>query len=132
MRPIEVAELAKQAKAIVIGTVLQQDSAWDEKHTTIHTDIVLDVERVLAGTPGQRVTLRVEGGIVGSMGMRTSNDATFTKGERVLVFLDTDQVPNRLVGLQQGKFTLQDQQAIRADETWSLDTLLGLIQEVAH
>ncbi len=124
MHLLPVDDLAKQADTIVIGTVQQQESAWDARHTGIHTDVVLAVERVLAGTPGERVTLRVEGGIVGGMGMRTSNDATFTTAERVLVLLDTSVVPSRLVGLQQGKFTVQDQVVTRMEKTWELDALI--------
>ncbi len=124
MSLLPVDDLATQADTIVIGTVQQQESAWDARHTGIHTDVVLAVERVLAGTPGERLTLRVEGGIVGGMGMRTSNDATFTTAERVLVLLDTSVVPSRLVGLQQGKFTVQDQVATRREETWELDALI--------
>lgn len=132
MRTLTVAELVQQADTIVLGTVLEQVSAWNATHTSITTDVTLAVERVLAGAPGARVTLQVEGGIVGGMGMRTSNDATFTPAERVLVFLDTHQVPSRLVGLKQGKFAVQDSQANGLGETWELDTLLARIRTVGR
>src|ERR1051326_8555412 len=89
MRKLSLEELARKADTIVLGTVLQQQSAWDAQHTAIYTDVTLMVERVLAGTPGETVTLRVAGGSVGGMGMRTSNDAVFWEGERVIVFLET-------------------------------------------
>lgn len=128
MRALTVADLVQQADTIVLGTVLEQVSAWNAERTSITTDVTLAVERVLAGTPGARVTLRVEGGVVGGMGMRTSNDPTFAAQERVLVFLDTREVPSRLVGLKLGKFSLQGSQANRPGETWELERLLAQIQ----
>ena len=61
---------------------------------------------VLAGLQ-EMVTLRVAGGRVGAWAcvrrmMRVSG------GERVIVFLDTSAVPSTVVGMQQGKFTVQD------------------------
>ena len=78
------------------------------QHTAIYTDVTLAVERVLTGPSGEVVTLQVAGGMVGGMGMRTSNDATFREGERVIVFLDTSAVPSTMVGMQQGKFVVKD------------------------
>src|SRR5690349_11947899 len=94
MRKLSMEDLAKKADAIVLGTVTQQESAWDAQHTAIYTDVTLAVEQVLTGSPGEVVTLRVAGGVVGDIGMRTSNDATFRAGERVIVFLDTSAVPS--------------------------------------
>ena len=80
MRKIPIKDLVRKADTIVLGTVIRQESAWDAHHTAIYTDVTLAVERVLAGTPGEMVTLRVAGGRVGGMGMRTSNDAVFREG----------------------------------------------------
>ena len=73
MRKLSMEDLVRKADTIVLGTVIQQESAWDAQHTAIYTDVTLAVERVLAGTSEEVVTLRVAGGSVGGMGMRTSN-----------------------------------------------------------
>ena len=93
MRKLPMEDLVRKADTIVLGTVTQQESAWDAQHTAIYTDVTLAVERVLTGHSGEVVTLRVAGGRVGGMGMRTSNDAAFREGERVIVFLDTQRCP---------------------------------------
>ena len=66
------------------------------------------------------------------MGMRTSNDAVFREGERVIVFLDTSAVPSTVVGLQQGKFTVQDNMVTGAGETWSLDEFIAAVRTAAR
>jgi hypothetical protein len=132
MRNISIEELARKADTIVLGTVTQQASAWDAQYTAIYTDVTLAVEQVLTGPPEEVVTLRVLGGVVGGMGMGTSNDAMFRVGERVIVCLDTHAVPNTVVGMQQGKFTVEDNMVIRADETWSLNEFIAAVHTAAR
>jgi len=127
MRKISIADLARKANTIVLGTVTQQASAWNDQHTAIHTDVTVEVEQVLTGLPGEVVMLRVLGGVVGGVGMGTSNDATFRVGERVIVCLDTNAVPNTVVGMQQGKFTVEGNMVTRADETWSLPEFIAAV-----
>jgi hypothetical protein len=132
MRKFPVEELVRKADTIVLGTVIQQESAWDVDHTAIYTTVTLAVERVLAGIAKEVVTLQVAGGSVGGVGMRTSNDAVFRQGERVIVCLDTSAVPHTVVGLQQGKFTVNDDKVIRADKTWSLDEFIAAVRTAAR
>jgi len=66
------------------------------------------------------------------MGMRTSTDAVFQEGERVIVFLDTSPVPSTVVGMQQGKFEVKDNMVTRADETWSLDAFIAAVRTAAR
>jgi hypothetical protein len=133
MRKLSLEELARKADTVVLGTVIQQESAWDARHTTIYTNVTLTVERVLVGTPpAETVTLQVTGGIVGGMGMGTSNDAVFWEGERVIVFLNTRTVPSTVVGMQQGKFTVKDDMVTGAGETWSLDKFIAAVRTAAR
>jgi hypothetical protein len=125
-------DLAGKADTIVLGTVIRQESAWDAHHTAIYTDVTLAVEHVLTGTSGAFVTLQVAGGSVGGIGMRTSNDAVFEAGERVIVFLDTSAVPSTVVGMQQGKFAVKDNTVTRADETWGLDEFITAVRTAAR
>jgi len=132
MRKLPMEDLARKAAMIVLGTVTQQESAWDAQHTAIYTDVTLAVERVLTGPSEAVVTLRVAGGVVGDMGMRTSNDAKFRAGERVIVFLYTNAVPSTMVGMQQGKFEVKDDMVTRADEVWSLDEFIAAVRTAAR
>jgi hypothetical protein len=127
-----MAELVRKADMIVLGTVLQQESAWDAQHIAIYTTVTLVVERTLLGLPAEVVTLQVAGGRVGNMGMRTSNDAVFQEGERVIVFLNTSVSPSTIVGMQQGKFVVKDSMVTRAEETWSLDEFIAAVRTAAR
>ena len=128
MLKMSVEDLAAKADTIVVGTVTRQESAWDTEHTAIYTDVTVVVERVLAGTSVDTVTLRIAGGTVGGMGMRTSNDPVFRDGERVIVFLDTTAVPSSVVGMQQGKCTVKDDLVTRADETVNLEEFIATVR----
>jgi hypothetical protein len=132
MRRFSLDELISKADAVVLGTVIRQESAWDDQHTAIYTDVTLKVESVLVGAPREMVTLRVAGGIVGGIGMRASNEAVFQNGERVIVCLNTTATPSSVVGLQQGKFTVQEDTVRRADETWRLDAFVAAVHAVAR
>jgi hypothetical protein len=132
MRKLPVKDLVRKADTIVLGTVTQQESAWDAQHIAIYTTVTLAVERMLIGRPAEVVTLQVAGGKVGSMGMRTSNDAVFREGERVIVFLNTSAIPSTMVGMQQGKFVVEDHMVIRAEEAWSLDEFIAVVRGVAR
>ena len=132
MLKLPMEDLARKADTIVLGTVTQQESAWDAQHTAIYTTVTLAVDLVLTGTPSEVVTLQVAGGSVGGMGMRTSTDAVFRERERVIVFLDTSPVPSIVVGMQQGKFEVKDNTVTRADETWSLDAFIAAVRTAAR
>ena len=123
-------DLLREADTIVLGTVIHQESAWDAHHTAIHTDVTVAVERAIVGSPGDEVTFRIAGGIVGGMGMRTSNDPVFRDGDRVIVCLDTTVVPARLVGMQQGVFPVRDNTVTLAGEAVSLEDFLAAIRTV--
>ena len=101
-------QLTAEADTIVMGTVIKQESAWNTEHTAIYTDVTVEVEEVIKGSPGGEVTFRCAGGIVGEIGMRTSNDPVFQDGERVIIFLSTEDTPSSLVGLSQGKYTVSN------------------------
>ena len=132
MRKLSMEDLARKADTIVLGTVTKQESAWDDHHTAIYTIVTLEVERVLVGREVQVVTLQVAGGSVGSMGMRTSNDAVFWDGERAIVFLDTSAVPSTVVGMQQGKFTVKDNTVTGIGETWGLEDFITAVRAAAR
>ena len=108
MYQLSLKQLSQGAETIVLGTVTDQVSAWNDLHTAIYTDVIIEVEEAIKGAVGPEVTFRIAGGEVGDIGMRTSTAPTFHIGERVIVFLRTEGSTAQLVGLQQGKFTVSD------------------------
>ena len=108
MVKLGVPELAARADTVVVGTVVDLASAWNPAHTAIYTDVTVEVDEVVKGKAGRRVTFRIGGGEVGAIGMSTSVDPKFKVGERVVVFLDTRTTPATLTGLRQGKAAVRD------------------------
>jgi len=84
--PLE--ELINGADSVVVGTVVEQNSYWNDEHTGIYTSVVLSVEEMLKGTASQdRITVTLSGGEVDGMWERVSEMASFDQGERAVVFL---------------------------------------------
>ena len=111
MVKLGVGQLTAGADTIVLGTVTGQTSAWNAGRTAIYTDVTVAVETAVKGAPGAEVTLRIAGGEVEGIGMRTSTDPVFQTGERVVVFIDTAGAATaQLVGMRQGKFTVRNNQ----------------------
>jgi hypothetical protein len=132
MLKLNLADIVRQADTIVLGTVTHQDSTWDADYTAIYTDVTVKVERPILGSPRDEVTFRIDGGVVGPIGMRASNAPVFHNGERVIVCLDTTSVPASIVGLQQGKFAVQDDTVTRAGQTVNLNDFIVAIRTAAH
>jgi len=99
-------QLTRGADMIVLGTITHRVSAWNDRHSEIYTDVTVDVEEAMKGSPGMAVAFRVAGGVIGEIGMGTSTDASFEPGERVIVFLHREGHTARLFGRRQGKFSV--------------------------
>jgi hypothetical protein len=132
MIKLSLEQLIAQADIIVQGIVVYQESAWNDQHTAIYTDVTLAVEGAVKGLPGLEVTFRVAGGIVGDIGMRTSNDPVFQVGEQVLVFLDTKGAMASVVGLRQGKYTVTGGTITRNGQTMAVDDFVSAIRAAAQ
>jgi hypothetical protein len=117
---LSMEQLSQVAETIVLGTVANQVSAWNDQRTAIYTDVTVAVEEAIKGSPGAAVTFRVAGGVVGDMGMRTSIDPVFKDGERVIVLLHTEDSTARVLGQEQGKFTVSNDMVTHRGQTVAL------------
>jgi hypothetical protein len=132
MIKLSLEQLATETDTIVLGTVTSQTSDWNAQYTAIYTDVTVAVEEVIKGSPGAEVTFRIAGGIVGEIGMRTSNDPMFQDGERAIVFLDTKGIPPRVVGLHQGKYTVRDETVTRDGQTITVADFINAIRAASQ
>ena len=83
-------EMVIRARAIVRGKVLAIESGLDENQNSIYTYITLKVQEVIKGQITQhKIVLKEPGGEYGSRGTVVFGAAEFSKGESVLVYLDT-------------------------------------------
>jgi hypothetical protein len=90
-------ELTNGADSIIVGTVVERNSYWNDEHNRIYTSVVLSVEESFKGEASQdRITVTLPGGEAEGIGEWVSEMPSFEQGEKAVVFLKKlpeDQVP---------------------------------------
>jgi len=85
-QPTSDRQLVDRSDAVVIATVRDAASRLDD-HGHVVTDYRFDVEQTLKGTPAGTITVSEIGGVAESRFTFISDSASYTPGERVMVFL---------------------------------------------
>jgi hypothetical protein len=130
MRALSTEELTRNSDIVIVGEVEEKSSFWSEDRKRIFTRVTVKIEeRVRGQYLEERLEVEYEGGEIGEIGLRVSDVTSFSKGERVLLFLktmikkrlllstknddvqtdsDSDRVIGifSVVGLAQGKYTI--------------------------
>jgi len=128
MVKLSLEELLEQADTVVVGTVAGQTSTWNNPHTAILTDSTVVVEQVIKGSPVETVTVRTSGGMVGKVGLWVEDEPPLRIGEEAVLFLDTRQMPARVVGAFQGMYVVRDGTVTWEGRTVPLAEFLNTIQ----
>ncbi len=108
---ISLDELTQGSSHVVIATALEKHSAWEDLPggRRIVTFTRFRVERSAGTSPGEEITVRTLGGVVGNIGQLVNGDAKFGKGERTLLFLLKTPKNGFVVnGLAQGHFPIRN------------------------
>jgi hypothetical protein len=106
--PVSEDDLARHATAILVGQVKGIESYWDAGAKQVFTHITVTPQEVLKGDIGDGdLTLKQLGGTVGQLRSWLEGSPEFIVGEKVLLFIDTNQDGSACVAyLYQGKFSL--------------------------
>jgi len=128
-------DLITGARAIVIGKVQSLACRLDTEQDRIFTYITLSVEETLKGEIAEgRIVLKEEGGEVAGQGSIIFGTPQFSRGERVLLYLDTWRDGSlRVHQMSFGKLTIIEDQAsgqaslVRADPVCE-----ARIEQAAH
>jgi hypothetical protein len=81
-------ELISGADVIIIGTVAEDSSYWNDTRTEIYTSVILTVEENLKFAVSQdRIIITIPGGEVDGIKQWISGSPVFDQGEQTLVFL---------------------------------------------
>jgi len=95
---------------IALGRVVSVGSDWDERHSAIHTDAEIALDDVWKGEPdSDRIVVRSLGGHVGNVALEVDGSASFTVGERVVVFLRAKDGAYLPWGMRFGKYEVVDE-----------------------
>jgi len=85
---INLKELTNGADSILVGTVVERSSYWNEEHTQIYTSVAFSIDDRLKDTTNQdRVTITFLGGEAEGIGAWVSDMPSFDEGEEAMVFL---------------------------------------------
>jgi len=81
-------ELTDAADSVLVGTVTDRSSYWNDAHTQIYTSVAFSIQDRLKGATGlDSVTITVPGGEAEGMGEWVSEAPSFDQGEQAVVFL---------------------------------------------
>jgi len=100
-------KLTKESKWVHIGEITSMWSSWDPQRRMVYTYVKMRVNETLKGGQATEVLIRQPGGKANGYGMVVHGMASFSRGEKALVFLkeDDDGAPS-IVGMAQGKFRI--------------------------
>ena len=105
--PTDVAELSREAGAIVRGQVVATQSRWTADRRSIETLVTVEAEASLKGSLGSTVQFLVPGGTLGRYQNLVVGAPEFATGQRVVVFLGwTGPSYPYVLGLSQGVFRI--------------------------
>ena len=90
-RPVDIPERARGAQRVVVARVTSTTPEWRTNafgDRLIVTEVSLDVEETLKGTPASLLFLDLEGGTLDGVTLRVSSLPQLNPGERAVFFLD--------------------------------------------
>ena len=100
----ELGDLTDRSALVFVGTVVERQVAVSDDGLFPSTYVTFDVEEVLKGEADRRLTLRFDGGPVGSHVVRISGVPEFEVGKRHLLFVaGADEIACPLAGWERGK-----------------------------
>ncbi len=125
MRALSTEELTMNSEVVITGEVEEKVSFWSEDRKKIFTRVTVKIEERIRGeSPEERVEVEHEGGEIGGIGLRVSDVPSFSKGERVLLFLK-GMAKKRLL-LSSGKEALQTDSTLETVK--EVFSIVGLAQ----
>jgi hypothetical protein len=99
-------DLVKKARRIVVGTVTGTRTYWSADGKFILTDYTIEVDESIKGQATRRIAVTTIGGKIGDLELHVSGMPVFHQGEAAVVFIEQSGAYQTVVGLGQGKFTL--------------------------
>ena len=108
------AELAKRSSAIVVGKVQSIRSEWNAQKSFIWSFVTFAADNWIKEPISQDrvIEIKIPGGIVGDVVQRSSDEVTFAKNEKALVFLSETTYKGKkyftVASMPDGKLTISE------------------------
>jgi len=101
-------QMGDESALIVRGNVASVRSFWNDAHTKIFTETVIQVDETYKGQGAGDVRVVQMGGVVDNMQMHVYGALSWHPGEEVLLYLDRLDVDRyRVAGFSQGRFHIE-------------------------
>jgi hypothetical protein len=101
-------DMTSRAGIIVQGTVRSSRTFWTADRKLILTTTTFEVTERLKGQPSKSIELTTIGGQIGDTILHVAGMPAFHDGESAIVFVERSGAYQTLVGLGQGKFSVEN------------------------
>ena len=108
VEPLALEDLVKRAHHIVSGKVRNSRTYWSANRALILTSYAIEIDESIKGRPPRALELTTIGGKIGDLELHVSGMPSFAKDENVIVFTESSGPYEVVMGLGQGKFTLEN------------------------
>ena len=110
---LSLEDLTTNAEWIVIGTVENMESRWNDSQDYIYTYLTLSVDEYLKNPLEEtELTIQIPGGVVDDIEQRVSDTPEFQSGEHVVLFLFDRDGQKWVYGWEKGKYTIENEQVV--------------------
>jgi len=111
MKGLSTEELTKASDMVIVGKVENVEAQWSKDGKIIFTSAYIVIDNVIKGPAQANITVEYEGGEIGDIGLKVSDESPLLKGEKVILFLKSgkskkDGVAYNIVGKSQGKYVI--------------------------
>jgi hypothetical protein len=111
---LELDDLVKKAHRIVLGKVQSKRTVWSPNGKLIFTNYTVEVHEVMKGQTARTIELTTIGGQIGDLILHVAGMPVFEQGESTVLFVENNGAFSTVVGLGQGKFTIQNEQVFNS------------------
>jgi hypothetical protein len=101
---LSLEEMTKKASSIAVGKVRSSRTFWSGN--LILTTYTFDVQEMIKGQASRSIELTTVGGAVGDTTLFVAGMASFRSGEDAVVFVERSGQFSTVLGLAQGKFSV--------------------------
>jgi hypothetical protein len=101
-------DLVRKAHRIVAGRVRDSRTYWSSNGKLILTDYTIQVDENIKGSSPNVFRITTLGGRIGTLELHVSGMPTFRNDENVLLFTESSGSYEVVLGLGQGKFTVEN------------------------
>ena len=112
MKGLSTEELTNTSDIVIEGEVENTEAMWSKDGSTIFTRTDIVIYTIIRGVPSQKkIKVEYEGGEVGEIGLKVSDQPLLLKGEKVILFLKSEKSKKdgdayTIVGKGQGKYLI--------------------------